>query len=154
MTEETTETRTVQQYRHEARRNLNDARSRLKFRTDATAEIYSRLNGAISEVLRGRTGLTQEQQVEHLNEARNRVQESLIALPDLIAQAKAELTEQIEASLAQIESDAKRAVETLSEAAAFAEQRDFDAHQQRKAQNAPVYDDYSEDYDDEEDDDF
>lgn len=158
MTEEATEIRTVRTYRHEARRALTEARSRLKFRTDATGEIYNRLNGAIEDLLRGRQGLSQEAQVTYLNRANEKVNKGLSEIPTLIEQAREELVAQIDAALAAIQEDAGRATEILTEAATFAAERDFAAHQERKGHpvgtaeaHIPSESDYEDDAEDDED---
>lgn len=127
-----TETKTVQKYRHEAKRSLVTARERLALRSDETREVYNLLNGTIEGVIRGRSGVSQEEQVERLTEARDRLVANLESLPEKVEAAKASVLAQIEGWEASITEEANKAVATLTEAAQFAAERDFDAHQQRK----------------------
>lgn len=135
MTEQSTETRTVQQYRHAARRSLTEARERLALRTDETKTVYNLLNGTIEGVIRGVVGLSQEEQVERLSEAKARAEENLQSLPEAVEAAKAAIIAQVDAWGDSITEKAQEAIATLDEAANFAAERDFTAHQQRKGRN-------------------
>lgn len=160
MSENTTEAQvqTVQKFRHEAKDALVAGRSKVLdglARTQESQVVYKMLNGAIENIIAGREGLTQEQQVENLNSAREKVGESLAGLPDAVAaavtagaeaaQAKvARLEERLAAAKAAASGDSAGLVEAaveaaskarsiLDEAATFAQERDFDAWQEEKA---------------------
>lgn len=148
------ETRTVQKYRHAARRSLTEARETLSVRTPETKEVYLLLNGQIEEIIRGRTGLSQEAQVEHLSNALAKVEEGIEVLPEKIAAAKASVIAIVESWEETILAKAREAADTLTEAKEFAANRDFAAWQEQKGR--PVYPAYTEtsedDYEDEESD--
>lgn len=167
MSENTAAPQTVRQYRHAAVNVLKEARAVLNngaIRTEESREVYLDLNGSIESILRGETGVTQEQQVERLTSARDKVEENLQTLPAKIEAAKvagevaiekfrAAEKKRVEETIAQakealtkfdgIAEVAQGAVSVLTEAAQFAAERDFDAHQEAKraARNRP-YEDY------------
>ena len=153
MTENTTETRTVQDYRHDARRSLKQAQEALALRTDGTREVYQMVNGMIETVLVGRPGYSQEEQVERLTKAHDTLTENMLALPEAIESAKASVLAQIEAWETDILAKAQAAVDTLAEAKTFAAERDFEAWQEAKARRRGMssYSEYTE-ADDEDDD--
>lgn len=130
MTDTTTETRTVQKYRHAARAVLTQARETLAVRTDATREVYRLLNGTIEEVIRGVTGLSQDEQVARLNEAKAKAEENRAKIAEAVAAAKAEVLAQVEAW--DFDSALAETIATLEEAAEFAASRDFASHQEAK----------------------
>ncbi len=146
------ETRTVQKYRHAARRSLTEARETLSVRTPETKEVYLLLNGQIEEIIRGRTGLSQEQQVEHLSNALAKVEEGMEVLPEKIEAAKASVLAIVETWEETILAKAREAAETLTEAKEFAANRDFAAWQAQKGRpSSSTYTETSEDdYEDEE----
>lgn len=148
------ETRTVQKYRHAARKSLTEARERLALRTDETYEVYRLLNGQISDVLQGVAGLSQETQVERLNTAKEKVEAGLTDLPAKVAAAKDSVLALIEDWEQSITEKAQEAITTLEEAATYAAERDFEAHQQAKQERkyAPAMDYDESDEDDDEDD--
>lgn len=151
---ETTETRTVQKYRHEARRQLKQGQERLSLRTDATHEVYQIMNGAISHTLRGIKGLSQEEQVERLAEARDQLQGNLEGLSEKLAAARQSVMEQLDSWETDIQAKADEAVATLEEARVFAAERDFEAHQNRKQRGfVPPYEAPTSEADDEDDED-
>lgn len=166
-TAEVTETpTTVQQFRHKAVGILKEARKPLGRHPEydtARHEAYSLLNGTIETILMGRTGLSQEEQVSFLINARNKAEENLNALKPVIEAVKEEFSPEVvaekrKAALAAAEEAYQREVERinakfdgqtpegldgifkaarpvldlLDEAAKFAAERDFDAHQQEK----------------------
>lgn len=147
----TNETRTVQNYRHDARRTLYGAREKLALRTPETQEVYRLINGAVEGIIRGRVGLTQEQQVEHLNRAAETLRENLESLPEKVDAAKESVTALIEDWENSIKAEAQNAIDTLDEAAAYAADRDFEAHQQAKGRYSDEDGDEDEDEDDDED---
>lgn len=149
MTENTTETRTVQNYRHAARRVLTQARESLALRTDATHEVYRLLNGSIEKILAGRPGLTQEQQVEFLENAKAKVAENREALAEAVERAKQEVIAQVEAW--DFDTALVEALSTLDEAREFAATRDFDAWQAQKRRTRYGFDDEADDSTAEED---
>lgn len=156
MTETTNETRTVQQYRHDARRQLKAGREALALRTDETREVYNLLNGAIESVIAGRPGFSQEEQVERLDLALTTLQENLSSLPEKVAQAREAVLAQIDGWESSITEQANAAVSTLAEARDFARDRDFDAWQEQKRQRRggeSVYSDFDEVEDEDEGDD-
>lgn len=126
------ETRTVQQYRHAARRSLTEARESLSLRTDETREIYHLLNGSISEILRGRTGLSQEAQVQHLTEAEEKVNANAAQISEKIAAARESVLVALDSWEGTINAKVAETVATLTEAKEFAASRDFEAHQSAK----------------------
>lgn len=130
MTENTTETRTVQEYRHEARRVLTQAREALALRTDATAEVYRLLNGSIESILAGRQGLSQEEQVAHLDEAKTTVEANREQIAAAVEAAREQVIAQVKAW--DFDGALAGALGVLSEAREFAATRDFEAHQERK----------------------
>lgn len=142
---ENTETRTVQQYRHAARRVLTQARETLAVRTEATAEVYRLLNGSIEEILRGREGLSQAEQVEYLDNARATVEANRAELTEAIEQAKAEAIAMVQSW--DFDAALAEALSILSDAREYAATRDFDAHQQvkRQRQGYDIGDESSED---------
>ena len=137
MTENTTETRTVQQYRHEARRVLAQARETLALRSPATAEIYRLLNGPIDEMLAGREGLTQAEQVERLEQARATVEANRAELAEVVEQARQEILAAVEQW--DFEAAMTEVMSVLAAARDHAATRDFDAHQQVKRTVIPDY---------------
>lgn len=141
-----TETRTVQNYRHEARRVLTQARERLALRTESTQVIYHLLNGSIETVLAGRQGLSQEEQVAALDAAKEQVAANRAEIGVAVEAAKAEIIAQIEAWDF---TEALTAVEdVLMEAREFAATRDFEAHQTAKyGSRTTSYDDFEDDGD-------
>lgn len=145
MSENTTETRTVQQFRHAARRVLTQARETLAVRTDATGDVYRLLNGSIESIIAGRPGYSQEEQVERLDAARQQVEQNREALAEAVERAKAEVIAQVEAW--DFDTALTEALNTLTEAREFAATRDFDAHQEAKRSRRGYGD---EDGDDEE----
>jgi hypothetical protein len=126
---------TVQGYRHEAKRGLSKARETLSFRTEETKEVYSMINGTISSILAGRQGFTQEQQVEHLDNALAKVKEAQENLPEKIAAARESVIAALDNMETRILSEVATAAEVLTEAREFAATRDFAAHQERKQRN-------------------
>ncbi len=132
MSENTTETRTVQNFRHDARRSLKQAQESITLRTDGTREVYVLVNGMIERTIAGRTGLTQDEQVESLTKAHDTLTENMAVLPEKIAEAKASVLAQVEAWETTILAKAQSAVDTLAEARDFAAERDFDAWQEEK----------------------
>jgi CRISPR/Cas system type I-B associated protein Csh2 (Cas7 group RAMP superfamily) len=145
-----TETRTVQNYRHEARRVLTQARERLALRTESTQVIYGLLNGSIEHTLAGRQGLTQEQQVSALDEAISTVESNLEEVTAAVEQAKAEIVAQIEAW--DFEGALVETLSVLHAARDLAASRDFEAHQTAKygSRYSEPDDSFEEDeYDDE-----
>lgn len=127
---ETTETRTVQTYRHEARRVLTQAREALALRTPATQEVYELLNGPIENILRGQTGVSQEQQVARLAEARDLAEQNREQIAEAVARAQEEVIAAVEAW--DFEAALAEAASILAEARDFAAERDFKAHQTEK----------------------
>lgn len=153
MTDTNTEapaTKTVQTYRHEARDSLKAAQRTLQLRSDATKAAHDAINGTISAVLRGRQGLSQEQQVEHLEEALSKVNEALTNLPEQIEAIKASWSEQIESFGEDLITQVKVARVTLHEAREYAASRDFEAHQASKGRSVSAS--YGEDYDESDED--
>ncbi len=124
---------TVQKFRHAARASLVKARSHLgSFRTAETKAVYNLLNGTIEEIIRGRQGLTQEEQVEHLGRAEAKVNANLDGLPEAVEAAKASVMALLEGWETEIVAQANEARDILAEAKAFAAERDFEAHQEAK----------------------
>lgn len=122
----------VRAYRHAATGALSQGREALSLRTDATHEVYSLINGAISEILRGRQGFGVEEQVAHLDDALAKVTEAKEALPEKIAAAKASIVAALDEWDAKIMGETQEAFKVLREAKEFAATRDFEAHQARK----------------------
>lgn len=122
----------VRAYRHSATGSLSQGRAALALRTDKTHEVYSLINGVISEILRGRQGLSVEQQVAHLDDALAKVTEAKEALPEKIAEAKASIVAALDEWDEKIMGEVQNAHSVLREAKEFAATRDFEAHQERK----------------------
>ena len=153
MSENTTETRTVQSYRHSARRSLKQAQEAISLRTSETKEVYTLVNGMIEEVIRGRTGLSQDEQVSRLSEAHDALVTNMETLPDKIAAAKEAVIAILDGWETTILAKAQEATDTLAEARDFAAERDFDAWQAQKKRGyvAPSPDTDEDDDADEED---
>lgn len=155
MTENTTETRTVQAYRHDARDVLTAARESLSVRdvtrNEHTKRVYDLLNGSISSILQGKVGLSQEAQVEHLDRALTTTTENREQVAEAVAAAKAEIlakvTEALEGWDEKIIGEADKAIAILTEAKEFAATRDFDQWQKDKARRRKLGGQYSEDDD-------
>lgn len=148
MTERNTETRTVQNYRHAARRTLTQARESLAVRTDATGEVYRLLNGTIESIIKGQPGFSQEEQVRRLGEAAETAAANREALAEAVERAKAEVLAQVEAW--DFDAALAEAISTLEEAKEFAATRDFDAWQEQKRNRRGGYSSYDESAEDDE----
>ena len=133
--EETTEEakpETVREYRHKAKSALVDARASLSLRSDATKEVYTLLNGTIETIIKGVPGLSQDQQVERLYDARQQVLENREQVVALAEAARDAVIEQVQAWPEQFAAALDSAGEVLAEAEEFAETRDFKAHMSKK----------------------
>lgn len=148
--------KTVRDYRHAAKAALARGREALALRNDLTKEVYLLINGAIEEILRGRQGLSQEEQVEHLDSALTKVADAKAALPEKIAAAKAAVLAQTESWEIDITAEAEAAFSILRAGKEFAANRDFAAHQATKHQSVytPDDSDYASAEDESEDGDF
>lgn len=132
--------KTIQNYRHEVRSELQEGRDLLALRSASSQKAYHLINGPLTALLEGREGLTQEEQVEKLSSVRDSLTKNIAELPEAIASAKAEVEAQIGEWEEAILAHAQAALATVTIAAEFAASRDFEAHQEtkRERRDAPV----------------
>jgi ABC-type ATPase with predicted acetyltransferase domain len=151
----------VRQFRHDAKNRLREAQREIgSIRyTPEGSRLYRLVNGVISGILAGRTGLSQEGQVKQINRAIRQVNKNKTYVVDAANAAAASLVthaeqevENLKAALAEAEAKvaslkaegtdtglADSMVAALDETAAilteardFAQNRDFAAHQEAK----------------------
>lgn len=120
-------------YRHAVQASLRTARSNFPLpRTQYDDEVRSIFSAPV-ELLKGQPGLDKATQQERFEEARALVKDGAARLTEALATARIEALAMIDAR-EDLAWDALAEAEVLlNEAKAYAEARDFEAHQQSKA---------------------
>lgn len=123
--------KTIQQFRHEARDVLAEAREALRLQTEATGQVYHLLNGTIETLLAGRTGFSQAEQVQMLADAKQTALANAEAVAEAVSAAKAEVLAAMDAwpDFAAVLTEVSN---LLGQAQEVAASRDFEAHQSEK----------------------